>query len=155
VATAGSLLGVAALGFLPLKVMADQRELDRLLVAPAGRGSCSLLADAERMLLRDAGSEEFGRGPLVHIGNFVLNLGLGLIIGLGFGHGTVAAISTLVGIVVGEIQIASQPTGSISLLERYRAGDLAPPSSQPPSATVSASAASGQGRFAVQLCLAF
>ena len=119
----------------------------------AAAGACSLVAEAERLLLRDAASEEFGRGPLVHVGNFALNLGLGLLIALGFGHGVVAAISTIVGIVVGEIQVATQPTGAVALLQRYRAGDLTRPSSLPPALTISASRA-GE-RFAVQLSLAF
>ena len=153
-ATAGSAIGVAALAFLPLKVMADQSDLEQLLQAPhPGRDACSLVAEAERLLLRDAASEEFGRGPLVHVGNFALNLGLGLLIALGFGHGVVAAISTIVGIVVGEIQVATQPTGAVALLQRYRAGDLTRPSSLPPALTISASRA-GE-RFAVQLSLAF
>ena len=125
VATTGSLIGVAALAFMPQKVLSDQPALDRLLeAAPVPGDSCALVAEAERLLLRDAQAEEFGRGPLIHGGNFVLNLALALVTSLAFQHGVVAAISLIVGVVVGEIQIATQPTGSVTLLERYRAGDL-------------------------------
>jgi hypothetical protein len=125
VATGGALLGVAALAFMPLKVMADQGELDRLLESPpGGRDACALVADAERLLVRDAASEEFGRSPLVHAGNFILNLGIGLLLSLAFGHGIAGAISMVIGFVVGEIQIATQPTGSVRVLEDYRAGEF-------------------------------
>ena len=121
----GALLGVAALALAPLKVMGDQRRLDQLLLA-AGPASdrCALLAEAERLLVRDAASEAFGRSPLVHIGNVVVNLGLGLALGLGFGHWTPAAITFAVGVTVGELQIFTQPTDVSQLLANYRAGLL-------------------------------
>jgi hypothetical protein len=118
-------VGVLTLAILPLKVMGDQRRLDRLERGhPADR--CALLAEAERLLVRDAASEAFGQSALVHAGNFLFNIGLGLALGLGFGHWDQAAITMATGFAIGELQTISQPMGATALLARYRAGDLSP-----------------------------
>ena len=88
-----------------------------------GEHVCSLLNTAELLFIRDAESEAFGVGPLVHVGNFAINIAGGLIIGLRrqrtlgalFVHG-------LVGIAVGEIQVATQPTDVVEDLRLYRRG---------------------------------
>jgi len=125
---AASFVGLAVLLVSPLKVMRDQRWLERRLArAPAGVDPCALLADAERLLIRDAAAEAFGKGPLVHAGAFIFNLGLGLVLGAGFGHWNSAAITSLVGIAISEIQIVSQPNGALRTLQRYRRANLGPP----------------------------
>lgn len=126
VGTAASAVGVVALALLPRKVMADQRRFDRMLASAAllqggGGDRCALLAEGERMLIRDAESERFGRGPLVHAGNFAINIGLGLLLGVGFGHWTQGAIVMLTGIAVGELQTMTSPSDVGESLARYRA----------------------------------
>jgi hypothetical protein len=122
---AASFVGLAVLVVLPLDVMRDQRWLERRLKhAPPNTDRCALLADAERLLIRDAASEEFGTGPLVHVGNFLFNIGVSLFQGLYFGHWGQAAITGLVGIAVGEIQAFTQPTDVVRALARYRQADL-------------------------------
>ncbi|HZS35245.1 MAG TPA: hypothetical protein VFF06_00385 [Polyangia bacterium] len=122
-----ALLGFAVLWIAPLKVMRDQRWLERrIAAAPPGESPCAPLADAERLLLRDAASEAFGKSALVHAGNVALNVGLLLALGFGFGHWQQAAIQGPVGIVVGELQIFSQPRDEMTTLARYRSGQLTP-----------------------------
>ena len=126
-ATAASSIGLIALAALPLKVMRDQRALDALIAAPPEGGDrCALLAEAERLLLRDAASEALGKSFVVHAGSFVFNVGLGLLLGAGFGHWTQGTIVSFTGIAVGEVQTFTQPTDAIDSLSRYRAGQLYP-----------------------------
>jgi len=126
-ATAASSIGLIALAALPLKVMRDQRALDALVAAaPADGDRCALLAEAERLLLRDAASEALGKSFVVHAGSFVFNVGLGLLLGAGFGHWTQGTIVSFTGIAVGELQTATQPAGAIDSLSRYRSGQLYP-----------------------------
>lgn len=133
VGAAASFVGLAVLIVLPLKIMRDQRWLARRLRrAPAGEDPCAPLADAERLLLRDADSEAFGSGPLVHAGNFAFNIGIALLLGVGFGHWKQAAITGLVGIAIGEIQAFTQPTGAVRLLRDYRAGRWSQGAPPPP-----------------------
>ena len=125
VGAGASFVGVAVLGILPLKVLGDQRWLERRLKhVRLDEDRCAILADAERLLLRDAASEAFGSGPLVHAGSLLFNAALGVFLGAVFGHWDQAAITALTGAAVGEIQIVTQPTDVVRSLSRYRNGDL-------------------------------
>jgi hypothetical protein len=124
-----SMVGVLALSILPLKVMGDQRWLERRL--RRGDDVCAQLADAERLLVRGAASQAFGKGPLVHAGNVVFNVGVLLALGIGFGHWDSAAINGLGGILVGEVMAFTQPTDAIHDLDNYRAADLTPTGAGP------------------------
>src|SRR5205085_52841 len=81
----------------------------RLRHAPPGTDVCALLADAEGLLVRDVKSAAFGKSALTHAGNFLFNIGVGLVLGVAFHHWTQAAIQSLAGIAVGEVMIISQP----------------------------------------------
>jgi hypothetical protein len=123
-----SVVGALSFAVLPLRVMGDQRWLERRLTrAGPGDHPCAQLADAERLLVRDAASEEEGRGVLIHAGSFVLNVAAGLALGLALGHWDSAALTTFAGAGIGELMILTQPTGAERALARYRAGDLAAP----------------------------
>jgi hypothetical protein len=114
-------IGIAAMQLMPLKVIGDER---RLRAAGPGTDRCALLAEAERLLERDARSEAFGTSPLMQAGSLVFNVGLAVVLGAGFHHFRTAGITLGVGAVVGELEIATQPTHSIDALRRYRAGLL-------------------------------
>jgi hypothetical protein len=121
----GSAVGLTVALVAPPKVIHDQRWLERRISsARAGTDTCALLAEAERLLLRDAAFERFGQSWVIHAGNFAFNLGLGLILALWFHHFRAAAINTVVGATIGEIQINTQPTPLGPLLERYREARL-------------------------------
>jgi hypothetical protein len=120
--TAG--IGVLSAAILPLKVMGDQHWWEHHLIHSSD-DECALLNTIELLFIRGAASEAFGVSPIVHVGNFVINIGAGLVLGLGYGRWAAWGYSTMVGIVVGEIQIATQPTDVIEDLRLYRAGQLA------------------------------
>jgi hypothetical protein len=127
VGAGASFLGLAIIGVMPLRVMGDQRWLERRLrTAPPGTHECVLLAEAEGLLLRDAKNEAFGVSQIVHVGNVIVNLAVFLTIGAGFGHWFSGAISFAAGVAVGEVMIYTQPLGAVEDLERYRAGELRP-----------------------------
>jgi hypothetical protein len=123
-----SLIGVLSIALIPQSVMSDQWWLERRLKhAKPGTDVCALLAEAEGLLIRDAKSSAFGKSPLTHAGNFAINIGLGFVLGFGFGHWNQAAIQGLTGIAVGEIMIISQPNDTVNDLRRYRAANLGLP----------------------------
>lgn len=125
VGASSAFIGVAANVLLPLKVMGDQRWWAKHYARSQGDDVCSLLNTAELLFIRDAESEEFGVGPLVHVGNFLINIAGGLIIGyVDNGRWAPFAYTSLVGIAVGEIQVATQPTDVVEDLRLYRAGRL-------------------------------
>ena len=155
VGAGAAFIGVAVIGILPLKVMGDQRWLERRLKrAHPDEDRCALLADAERLLLRGADGEAFGRGPLVHVGNLLFNAGLGILLGVGFGHWNQAAITALSGVVVGEVQALSQPHDEVTTLARYRQGSFGPYEGKPPPAWLLVPTAA-RDRVGLQLALQF
>jgi hypothetical protein len=115
----GSLLGVAVIQIMPMKIIADDRRLERDIKASRG-DQCAQLAEAERLLKRDAASEAFSHGPLVHFGNFILNSGMVVALGFGFHHWNTAAIQGLSGIAIGEIQTFTQPSYELKTLALYQ-----------------------------------
>jgi hypothetical protein len=122
-----SLIGLVPLVVTPLKVMTDGNRLEELNAEISGADPCVSLAWAEELLLRDAANEAEGRSLLFHGGNIVVNSGIFLVIGAGFGHWTSAIISLLTGVATGEIMILTQPVGALNALHAYRRGDLASP----------------------------
>ncbi len=117
--------GSAAVGFglvllFPPEVRSDEPRLASL---PAD--GCAALAEAERLLAKDAANEAQLTGWLVHAGNVVLNAGFGLILGLGYQRWGPAALTFATGAALGEATIFTQPTRLAEDLERYRQGDLA------------------------------
>jgi hypothetical protein len=124
VGATSSFIGVAANMILPLKIMGDQRWWQKHYARSRGDDPCALVNTAELLLIRGADSEAFGVGPLVHIGNFLINIAGGLVLGLGYGRWSAFAYTSIVGIAVGEIQVATQPTDAVEDLRLYRTGQL-------------------------------
>jgi hypothetical protein len=125
-AAGAAVLGVVSVAAHPPPVLRDHRWLERRLAsAPPGTDPCALLADAERLLVRDAAGEASLRGWLPRIGLVAINLTRLLVLGLVFDQWTLGALDFTVGITVGAIQMNSAPTGAIDALARYRTGSLA------------------------------
>lgn len=126
VGTGSAAVGVASFLLAPLKVMHDQRALDRLIAqGPRDANPCVLLAEAEKYLLRDAQSEAFGKGLFVRFAGVAFNIGVGALLGFAFGHWGEASINMMAGVAVGQIMIATQPEDAVTDLARYRTGSLA------------------------------
>ena len=125
-----ALIGVIPVVFTPLKVMGDEERLDELEAENPQADPCATLAQAEKLLTRDAANEARGQSLLFHGGNVVLNVGLFLVLGAGFGHWTSATISLLTGLATGEVMIFTQPVGAVEALRDYRRGDFGTPSAR-------------------------
>jgi hypothetical protein len=124
VGAASAFIGVLAGVVLPPKIIADQWWWEKHYARSRGDDPCALVNTAERLLARDADSEAFGVGPLVHIGNFAINVAAGLVLGLGYDRWGAFGYVTIVGIGVGELQVITQPTDAIEDWRSYRAGQL-------------------------------
>jgi hypothetical protein len=122
--TVGSIaagFGALSLFGLPLRVTLPLRDA-RGAWSDADR--CRLLAQAEATLVEASDRERLATSWVPHVGNVLLNAGIALILGLGYGRWQSAAISGGIGVAVGEANVLSQPHHLPGLLERYRAGRL-------------------------------
>jgi hypothetical protein len=117
-------IGIVPLLIAPLDVIGDSRDLRARLAARDGLDVCALLADAETRLVRDAQNQADGRRWWLHAANFALNAGVGLFLGVGFGHWKNGLFQFATGVVIGEAIIFTQPTGAIDSLRKYRDGSL-------------------------------
>jgi hypothetical protein len=123
-----TLIGVVPLIIAPLDVVADSRALRTRLDARAPTDDvCTLLADAEAKLVRDAKNQSDGQRWWLHVGNVLLNTGVGLVLALGYHHWGAGAFNAALGTAIGEAIILTQPTSTIGDLETYKAGAFAPP----------------------------
>ncbi len=146
-------IGLMSVALVPQDVIADQFWLERRLRrAPQGTDTCALLADAERLLIRDAKSSAFGKGVLVQLGNFLVNMAALFVLGSGYHHWDQAALQGLGGLAIGEVQILSQPNDTVHDLRRYRAGNLGlPPAWRPIGWALAPMAGQGVGGLIVGL----
>jgi hypothetical protein len=117
-------IGIVPLLIAPLDVIADSRDLRARLAVPGAADTCTRLADAEALLVRDAQNQADGRRWWLHVGNVVLNAGVGLFLIVGFHHWGAGIWNAASGAVIGELIILTQPTGAIDSLRRYRDGAL-------------------------------
>jgi hypothetical protein len=117
----GSMIGVASIFLLPVRVMGQRPRLEAL--APlAMAGDCAALEEMERIFDHAADGEEFGSSWLMHVGSMLFNIGMGVVQGLAFGRWQSGMISAAIGIAVGEVQILTKPSGLIDARARYRIG---------------------------------
>jgi hypothetical protein len=120
-----TVIGIVPLLIAPLDVVADADQLRRAIaVHSSPDGTCALLADAEARLAKDAASQSDGRRWWLHVGNVLLNSGVGLFLGLGFHHWGAGVLNAISGSLIGEAIILTQPTGSIHDFAAYRAGKI-------------------------------
>jgi hypothetical protein len=125
VGAAASFIGLLSVAVMPPKIIADDRwwRNKKKTLAP-NTDPCATLNMLEQLLVRDAADDEFSVGPLVHVGNFAVNIAAGLVLGLAFDRWTAWSYTTIVGIAIGEIQVITRPTTAMDALGSYRLGDL-------------------------------
>ena len=123
---AGSSVGLAFLLLgVPAVLEAGPRYTQKVSAAtPAD--TCSLIAEGEKLLEAGAETEVASFKWYLHAGNVLFNIGLGLVLGLGYGRWTPAIVNTIVGTIVGETNILTAPSHLISGLRRYRNGESPP-----------------------------
>lgn len=89
--------------------------------------TCALLADGERMLREGAGAQSFSTSWIAHTANVLFNVGVGLVLGLGFGRWRTAGINFGVGTVIGGATALTRPTGLVRGWKEYQRGlEVAP-----------------------------
>jgi hypothetical protein len=118
--------GAVALFALPLQLTLPLRSARVHLDGP---DPCAALAEAEKTLEQVEKDQEFGHGIFGFLGNVAVNVGFGLLLGVGYDRWPSAALSTASGIIVGELNSLTQPHNLREVLERYRTGrfDLTSP----------------------------
>lgn len=86
---------------------------------------CADLREAEAVMRANVRLHAEGRGWLKHAGVVGLNLAAFLTLGLGFDLWERGALGAGIGVVVGEIQIYTQPMGSRDIARDYERGGVA------------------------------
>jgi hypothetical protein len=120
-----TIVGIVPLLIAPLDVVDDARRLHVQVIAETSVDNiCRLLANAESSLVHDAKNQADGQRWWLHVGNVVLNTGVGLFLGLGYHHWGAGVWNAVGGSAIGEAIILTQPTGTIEDLRRYREGAL-------------------------------
>ena len=120
-----TIVGIVPLLIAPLDVVGDAHRLHAEVLADTSADKvCRLLADAELILVRDAKNQEDGQRWWLHVGNVLLNTGVGLFLGLGYHHWGAGAWNAFGGSAIGEAIILTQPVQTIQDLRRYREGAL-------------------------------
>lgn len=94
--------------------------------AVTSAGTCALIAEGERLLQTGADHEEGATRWYLHVGNVLFNVGLGLVVGLGYGHWVGGITNMGVGAAIGEANIFTSPTHLISGWKSYRHGESPP-----------------------------
>ncbi len=119
-------VGVAFTLLDPPEVLeAGPRYAQRAKVVPEGE-RCKLIAEGERLLEQGAAHEQDSVAWYLHAGNILFNVGLGLVLGLGYQRWISGAINMGVGAAIGEATIFTSPTHLISGWQRYRLGESPP-----------------------------
>jgi hypothetical protein len=116
-------VGVAFSVLDPLEVLSSGATFAKRAAVATPEETCQLIADGERMLAEGAEHEELGTRWFIHAGNVLFNVGIGLVLGLGYGRWTSGIINAAIGVAIGEATIFSSPTRLISGWKKYRAGE--------------------------------
>lgn len=87
---------------------------------------CKLIAEGERMLEQGAAHEQDSVAWYIHAGNILFNVGLGLVLGLGYQRWTSGLINMGVGSAIGEATMFTSPTHLIGGWKQYRHGESPP-----------------------------
>lgn len=117
-----SVVGVAFTVMDPLEVLEGGAVYAQRLRHMAPQDACMLINEGERMLREGAAHEAQSRSWFIHVGNVLFNVGLGLVLGLGYGRWTSGLINAAVGAAIGEATILTAPSQLISGWARYRSG---------------------------------
>lgn len=109
----------------PLLVMRDKNRMEALLAPSAQpQSSCAVLMKAEKLLQHAADNERSARGARAHILSSLTTVGLGLVLAYALKQPDSAVTNTPIGILLGELMIASRPLLAVDRLRSYRSGDL-------------------------------
>jgi hypothetical protein len=123
VGAASAGIGVLTRAILIPRVILERRRLRRMSTRLSG---CELLHAAERSMVASAKSERRGRHILLHLTALGYNVGLGLLLGLGFDQPVSGNRVAAMGATIGQVMLVTQPTTMVEALEHYQKGELRP-----------------------------
>ncbi len=115
-------VGVAFTVLGPLEVLEGGPRFEQRVKTTPPDETCALIAEGERMLKEGAEAERGNVQWYIHAANVAFNVGLGLILGLGYGRWTSGLINMGVGVAIGEATIFTSPQHLISGWKHYREG---------------------------------
>lgn len=125
VGAAASTLGVIPLGILPFPARTALRDLARVPAVSSQERRRKLLF-AERLLEAAAKDEKLRRSWVNHATSIGVSIGVGLVLGVGYGRPVSGLINALGGITLSEIQIWTMPTAAIGDFAEYQKFRTAP-----------------------------
>jgi hypothetical protein len=111
---------------LPLHVTFDAPIYDAKV--KQGGASCALVDEGERILAEDAHNEAFGASWVFHLVNVVYNFIIFAVLEWGYHDLKGALLAAGPGLVLGEVQIFTQPVGLPDAWQRYKSAAIAPSS---------------------------
>jgi hypothetical protein len=117
-----TVVGVAFTVIDPLEVRDEAPKFAQRVRAAAPDETCKLIGEGERMLKAGAEHERSGVQWYIHAANVLFNVGLGLVLGLGYGRWPSGLLNMGIGTAIGEATLFSSPTHLISGWEQYRQG---------------------------------
>ena len=123
IGAASSAVGFAVVVIDPMEVIEGGPSFVARAKVVTPEQTCQLLIDGERMLRDGASKQAFSTSWISHVVNVLFNVGVGLILGLGYGRWQTAGINGAVGIAIGEATTLTTPTGLRDGWERYRFGN--------------------------------
>jgi hypothetical protein len=118
-------VGVAFTVLGPLEVMDAGPRFATRMKGVSADGTCALLAEGERLLREGADAEVQSNSWLLHAGNVLFNVAIGLVLGLGYGHWVTGAVNGAIGVAVGEATIFTAPNRLAPGWQQYRGGAVA------------------------------
>lgn len=149
--TAGkSFVGLADVLYNSFTTLGGPRRLEGSGDEPA---TCARLAEAERLLVKNAAGEVLGRAWWNHALNLVFNGAVGVVHSVVWSRYPTGPTSAVIGMAVGELMINTMPDEAVGALGRYRMGRLAP--SRGPAVTLSVAPALGSSLVGLQLAGSF
>jgi hypothetical protein len=119
VGAAASTLGVIPLGVLAFPARTAPRDLARV-PASSPQERRRKLAFAEHLLEAAAKDEKLRRSWVNHATSIGVSIGVGLVLGVGYGRPVPGLINALGGIALSELQIWTMPTAAIGDFSEYQ-----------------------------------
>jgi len=143
VGIAATVIAAIPLVVLPLQVVHDGPAYDERVRKARPADQCALIAEGEKLLLRDSWAEVGVSNLTSHLINAFYNLGVGLLMGFAFHQWPSAVGAMASGFTIGEIAQFSSPRGLAVDVQDYFSGRLV--TNAPPAVQLRPAAGAGVG----------
>ncbi len=117
-----SFIGFAAVMFVPLSVVDAGPRFATRAKTVSEQDTCKLVEEGEKLLKTSFEEETFQRSWLIHLGNGLIGVGLGLVLALGYHQYLSAVLNGVASIAIGELMLWTQPNQLIPGWKTYLTG---------------------------------